>query len=242
MGAMKHVARGEHLVRFSWRSACLAGFCVAMLGCGKDEAAPPATPAIKAEVPIVDMSPSAQRPLLPAETPAPVPAEPAPASAFGAVPARGAAVVTGGDIGALRARRLLVPVAGVRAENLVGSFTDARGGRVHEALDIAAARGTPVLAADDGTVLKLFTSRAGGLTIYLADRSRKFIYYYAHLDAYAPALSEGQAVAKGQQIGTVGTSGNASPSTPHLHFAILRNDDMTRWWTGTPLDPFLILR
>lgn len=243
MGAMKSAWSREHLVPFARRSACLAGFCVAMLGCAEDDSAPAAaTPAVTAEVPIVDMSPLAQRPLLPAETSPVVAPEPVAAPVARPLPARGAVVVTGGDVSALRSRRLLVPVAGVRAENLVGSFSDARGGRVHEAIDIAAPRGTPVLAADDGTVLKLFTSRAGGLTIYLADRSRKFIYYYAHLDAYAPALREGQAIAKGLQIGTVGTSGNAPPGTPHLHFAILRNDDMTKWWTGTPLDPFLILR
>jgi peptidoglycan LD-endopeptidase LytH len=243
MGAMRGLFIREHLVLFAWRIAVFAGVPGATYGCAGEDASPGSSRAITAEVPIVDMSPSAQRPLLPAETPV-VAAEPLPAPAPGprAVPARGAAVVTGGDIGALRARRLLIPVAGVRAADLVGSFNDARGGRVHEALDIAAQRGTPVLAADDGTVLKLFTSRAGGLTIYVADRSRKFIYYYAHLDAYAPALREGQAVAKGQQIGTVGTSGNAPPNTPHLHFAILRNDDMEKWWTGTPLDPYIILR
>lgn len=151
-------------------------------------------------------------------------------------------MVSSSDVATLRARGLIVPVAGVRPTSLVGSFRDARGSRVHEALDIGAPRGTPVLAADDGTVLKLFTSRGGGLTIYVADPTKKFIYYYAHLDAYAPALAEGQAVVKGQQIGTVGTTGNAPPNTPHLHFAILRNDDMTRWWTGTPVDPFPILR
>ena len=245
MGAMNGVASREHLVPSALRIALFAGVSGAMLACAQaeDDPARATTPAIAAEVPIVDMSPAARRPLLPAETPV-VAAEPAPVTvpAPRAAPARGAVVVTGGDIGALRARRLLIPVAGVRAENLVGSFSDARGGRVHEALDIAAPRGTPVLAADDGTVLKLFTSRAGGLTIYLADPSRKFIYYYAHLDAYAPSLREGQAVARGQQIGTVGTSGNAPPGAPHLHFAILRNDDMTQWWTGTPLDPFAILR
>lgn len=242
MGAMRSASTREHLVLFARRSACLAGLYFAMFGCAEDEAVPAAPPPTAVEVPIVDMSPSAQRPLLPAETSPVVAAEPVAAPAVRPLPARGAVVVTGGDVGALRARRLLVPVAGVRAENLVGSFSEARGDRVHEAIDIAAPRGTPVLAADDGTVLKLFTSRAGGLTIYLADPSRKFIYYYAHLDAYAPGLREAQAVARGQQIGTVGTSGNAPPNTPHLHFAILRNDDMTKWWTGTPLDPFAVLR
>ena len=242
MGAIKVAASREQLVLFARRFACLAGFFAAVPGCAKDDPAPAATPSVSAEVPIVDMSPSAQRPLLPAETSPVVAVEPVAAPAVRPLPARGAVAVTGGDVGVLRARRLLIPVAGVRAEDLVGSFSEARGGRVHEAIDIAAPRGTPVLAADDGTVLKLFTSRAGGLTIYLADRSRRFIYYYAHLDAYAPALREGQVVARGQQVGTVGTSGNAPPNTPHLHFAILRNDDMTKWWTGTPLDPFVVLR
>lgn len=241
MGAIKDAADKEHLARLGRQVALLASVCAAMLGCAEDDVAPAATPPVTAEVPIVDMSPSAQRPLLPTETPVVV-ADPAAAPAPVSVPARGAAVVGSGDIATLRSRQLLVPVAGVRPANLVGSFADARGGSAHEALDIAAPRGTPVLAADDGTVLKLFTSRAGGLTIYVADPTRKFIYYYAHLDAYAPTLREGQAVAKGQQIGTVGTSGNAPPNTPHLHFAILRNDDMTKWWTGTPLDPFAVLR
>ncbi|MEX0909027.1 MAG: M23 family metallopeptidase [Gemmatimonadaceae bacterium] len=238
---MRSPASREHLVLFAWRIAMFAGVLVAMVGCAEDNVAPAPKPAVAAQVPIVDMSPSAQRPLLPAETPLIAP-EPAAAPAPTPVPARGAVVVGRGDIAALRSRPLLVPVAGVRPANLAGNFSDARGGRAPAALAIAAPRGTPVLAADAGTVLKLFTSRAGGLTIYLADPTRKFIYYYAHLDAYAPALREGQAVAKGQQIGTVGTSGNAPPNTPHLHFAILRNDDMTKWWAGTPLDPYTVLR
>lgn len=241
MSAMRHRASREHLVLTARRIAIFAGVLVPLPACKEDDVAPAATPAVAAQLPIVDMSPSAQRPLLPAETPV-VAAEPAAAPAPSRVPARGAAVVSSGDVAALRSRQLLVPVAGVLPADLVGSFSDARGERTHEALDIAAPRGTPVVAADDGTVLKLFTSRGGGLTIYLADPTRKFIYYYAHLDAYTPALREGQAVAKGQQIGTVGTTGNAPPNTPHLHFAILRNDDMAKWWTGTPLDPYMILR
>ncbi|HUR91361.1 MAG TPA: M23 family metallopeptidase [Gemmatimonadaceae bacterium] len=193
-----------------------------------------------AQVPIVDMSPSAQRPILDVETPA-VAIEPAQREVPVPVPARGAAVIGGSDVATLRARGLAIPVGGVRAANLVGSFSDPRGGRVHEALDIGAPRGTPVLSADDGTVLKLFTSRAGGLTIYVADPTKSFIYYYAHLDAYAPTLAEGQAVTKGQQIATVGITGNAR-GIPHLHFAILKNSDMKRWWTGTAIDPYSILR
>src|SRR5688500_7439996 len=136
MGAMRDAASREHLVLSACRIALLAGVSAAMLGCVEDDVARAPTPTVTAEVPIVDMSPSAQRPLLPAETPPPVAAEPVAAPAPAAVPARGAAVVTGGDIATLRSRQLLVPVAGVRPANLVGSFDDARGGRVHEALDI----------------------------------------------------------------------------------------------------------
>jgi len=241
MDAIEGRAGRKHSASFVWRTANLTLVLLAFAGCMADEAAPGATIARPAEVPIVDMSPSAQRPLLPVETP-PIAVEPAPASAPGPVPARGAAPAGGSDIARLRARGLQVPVTGVRREDLVGSFSEARGGRTHEALDIAAPRGTPVVAADAGTVLKLFTSRAGGLTAYLADSTEKYIYYYAHLDAYAPALREGQPVAKGEPIGTVGTTGNAPPNTPHLHFAILRSDDVTKWWTGTPIDPFAVLR
>lgn len=203
--------------------------------------APAATPRVSAQVPIVDMSPAAKGPPLPAATPV-VAIEPPPGPAPSPVPALGAAPAGEDDVAELRGRQLRVPVTGVGRGALIGSFSDARGGRVHEALDIGAPKGTAVVAADDGTVLKLFTSRAGGLTIYLSDPTKRFIYYYAHLDAYAPGLREGQPVAKGQHIGTVGTTGNAPPNTPHLHFAILRSDDMAKWWTGTPLDPYTILR
>lgn len=241
MGATLSHARWEHFDCFARRNMLGVILTLTALGCAQDEVAPAVKPAAPVQVPIVDMSPSAQRPLTSVVTPV-VAAEPAPGPPARPVPERGASVVSSSDVATLRARGLIVPVAGVRPTSLVGSFRDARGSRVHEALDIGAPRGTPVLAADDGTVLKLFTSRGGGLTIYVADPTKKFIYYYAHLDAYAPALAEGQAVVKGQQIGTVGTTGNAPPNTPHLHFAILRNDDMTRWWTGTPVDPFPILR
>lgn len=241
MGAIAGHNWGEHFVCLTLRCGAGWAFWLAAAGCVQDDPDPVAKVVVEAPVPIVDMSPSAQRPLLPAVTPV-VAGEPAAQPALRPVPARGASVVSGGDVAMLRGRGLLVPVAGVPAASLAGSFNDARGSRVHEALDIAAPRGTPVLSTDDGTVLKLFTSRGGGLTIYAADPTKRFIYYYAHLDAYAPALAEGQAIAKGQQIGTVGTTGNAPPNTPHLHFAILRNDDMSKWWMGTPLDPFLVLR
>jgi murein DD-endopeptidase MepM/ murein hydrolase activator NlpD len=99
-----------------------------------------------------------------------------------------------------------------------------------------------VLAAADGRVLKLFTSAAGGLTVYVLDPTSRFVYYYAHLDAYRPGLAEGQAVRAGETLGTVGSSGNAAPAAPHLHFAVARLGDARRWWAGTPVDPRPLLR
>ena len=123
-----------------------------------------------------------------------------------------------------------------------GGFAERRdaGGRPHEAVDILAPRNTPVHAVDDGTIAKLFVSRAGGITIYQFDPSGRFCYYYAHLDRYAPGLLEGQRVSRGDVIGYVGTSGNAPPNTPHLHFAVFELDADRRWWKGRAIDPYLI--
>lgn len=149
---------------------------------------------------------------------------------------------TESDLDVLR-HELLVPVSGVAASSLHDTYGELRGGaRQHEALDILAARGTPVLAAANGRVLKLFTSKAGGRMVYAADSTERFILMYAHLDAYAPGLAEGQSLAQGQQIGTVGTSGNAPPGTPHLHFAIARSADVKQWWKGSPVNPFPLLK
>lgn len=138
---------------------------------------------------------------------------------------------------------LVVPVAGVRPEDLVNTFDDARGqGREHDAIDILAPRGTPVLAAADGTVLRLFTSVRGGLTVYHLGADERTVYYYAHLDGYAEGLAEGQAVARGQVIGTVGDSGNAAPGNTHLHFAMWRVADPADFWEGEPINPYPLLR
>lgn len=137
---------------------------------------------------------------------------------------------------------LLVPVAGVKASDLSDTFNDKRGSdRIHEALDIMAARGTPVLATSDGRVEKLFESRQGGLTLYQFDPTRTFAYYYAHLDRYAPGLADGKPVRQGELIGYVGSTGNADPSAPHLHFAIFLLGPEKRWWEGTPINPYPLL-
>ncbi len=141
----------------------------------------------------------------------------------------------------LRDRDLTVPVDGVERDDLVDTFTDARGSRSHEALDIIAPRNTRVRAVDDGRIQKLFTSIAGGLTIYQFDPSGTFAYYYAHLERYADGLREGQTVDAGDVIGYVGSTGNASPDAPHLHFAIFRLGPERHWWKGEAINPYPIL-
>ena len=136
---------------------------------------------------------------------------------------------------------LAVPVAGVAPGELRDTYAEARGGRVHEAIDIAAARGTPVLSAADGRLLRLFDSEPGGLMVYAADPSGRFILYYGHLDGYAEGLREGMPLVQGQVIGYVGTTGNAPPDAPHLHFGILRGDPGVSWWKGTPVNPYPLL-
>ena len=151
--------------------------------------------------------------------------------------------VFGSDIDDLRERSLQIPVRGLDADDLVSSFDDARGAsRRHEAIDILAPRGTDVLAVEDGKIAKIFTSAAGGLTVYQFDPSEKYVYYYAHLDSYAPGLEEGAVLRKGDLIGKVGTTGNAPKDTPHLHFAISKLGPDRRWWGGTALDPYLVWR
>ncbi|MEO5819210.1 MAG: M23 family metallopeptidase [Vicinamibacteraceae bacterium] len=173
------------------------------------------------------------------------PVERLPSAAEGDVPKGGAPTVapvpvpTGiGDLDELRRRRLEVPVDGIDRKTLRDTFTEGRTGHVHEAIDILAPRGTPVVAVEEGRIEKLFTSKQGGLTVYQFDPSRRYCYYYAHLDRYAAGLAEGQVVKRGQVIGYVGISGNAPPETPHLHFTIFKLAEDKRWWQGVPLNPF----
>lgn len=140
---------------------------------------------------------------------------------------------------------LQIPVQGVTAAQLVDAFADPReqGQRPHEAIDIPAPLGTPVSAAGAGTVEKLFQSDAGGLTVYVRSPDRRWIHYYAHLQAYAPGLAEGQQVRAGQAIGTVGFSGNADPAAPHLHFAVSRTAPEANWWDpAQPVNPYPLLQ
>jgi murein DD-endopeptidase MepM/ murein hydrolase activator NlpD len=142
----------------------------------------------------------------------------------------------------LRNRHLEIPVRGVSHEGLHDSFSDIRGLGRHEAIDILAPRNTPVVAVEDGTIAKLFESKAGGTTIYQFDPTGSYAYYYAHLEHYAAGLAEGARVHRGDVLGYVGTSGNAPKDTPHLHFAIVKLDEDKKWWKGAALNPYDVLK
>jgi murein DD-endopeptidase MepM/ murein hydrolase activator NlpD len=142
----------------------------------------------------------------------------------------------------LRARHLLIPVEGITAEQLRDTYNSARsGGRVHDAIDIHAPRGTPVRATADGTIRKLHSGERGGLSLYQMDDDGRTRYYYAHLDEYADGIAEGRRVRRGEVIGYVGDSGNAQPGDYHLHFSIAIVDHPSRWWEGTNVNPYDVL-
>jgi murein DD-endopeptidase MepM/ murein hydrolase activator NlpD len=152
------------------------------------------------------------------------------------------AAIADAELRALAAQ-LIVPVQGVRPKELHDTYTAPRGGgsRSHEALDILAPRGTPVLSATDGVLRKFHDSAAGGLMVYAGDATDRFVLMYGHLDRYADGIVEGQPLRRGQVIGYVGTTGNAPAGTPHLHFAIARGQPSVAWWRGTPVDPYPLL-
>ena len=160
----------------------------------------------------------------------------APQTAAPAQPAPAAAAMPGGG-------GLIIPVAGITPDKLTDTWGDARGDgtRQHHAIDIMAPRGTPVLAAAAGTVEKIFESRDGGHTVYIRRADPAWEDYYAHLDAYAPGLKEGQVMKQGQQIGQVGSTGDANAEAPHLHYEIHRMAPGEGWWKGTEVNPYPIL-
>jgi murein DD-endopeptidase MepM/ murein hydrolase activator NlpD len=160
------------------------------------------------------------------DAPADVPAPPVPAPMAG-VPGVG----------------LLIPVQGVAASSLVNTYDQARGqGRRHDAIDIMAPRGTPVLAVADGTVMKLFQSERGGITLYELAPDRRTIYYYAHLDRYAAGIAQGKPLRRGQVLGYVGDTGDADPGNYHLHFEVSTTADPKKYWGGTPENPYPLLQ
>ncbi|WDM66846.1 M23 family metallopeptidase [Xanthomonas cucurbitae] len=198
-----------------------------------------AAPIVAAPAPAVDVAAPAAPAMAPADS---VPVTPATASAAPAMPAPAAATVPSATASVTPAG-LLIPVQGIGRDQLQDTFTDARSeGRVHDAIDILAPTGTPVLAVADGTVEKLFDSERGGLTVYQFDPGGTYCYYYAHLERYADGLAEKQSITRGQIIGYVGSTGNANPAAPHLHFEIHRLGPEKQWWKGEALNPYPILR
>ena len=144
------------------------------------------------------------------------------------------------DFAYLRERHLLVPVAGALPAQIEDSFDSPRdGGRRHRAVDILAPRGTPVLAADDGRILRLSTNSLGGITIYAVDPEERIVYYYAHLDHYFAGLASGEHIQRGDTLGYVGTTGNAPKNVPHLHFQVMRMPyGGKQYWNGEPINPY----
>lgn len=176
-------------------------------------------------LPEIDLPPSAPiaigTPLPPSESPTPTPE---PANFVGRV-------------------NLIIPVAGVRSEQLLDTYSDARSeGRTHDAIDIPAAAETPVLAAADGKIIKLFQSERGGTTIYQLSSNQEMVFYYAHLSHYAEGLAEGNSVKQGDVIAYVGDTGNAGAGNYHLHFSIALVTDPKRYWEGTNINPYPLLQ
>ena len=176
---------------------------------------PTATAEPAPQMPIPTATPPPQQPL---PSPSPSPVQPAPEAPLA---------------------KMVLPIAGLKPEGLRDDFNEEHSGHKHEAIDILQPRGTPVHAVVDGSIQKLFLSKPGGITIYQFDESSELCYYYAHLDRYAETLKEGMHVTRGDVIGFVGTTGNADPGTPHLHFAILKLGPDKHWWQNTEaIDPY----
>lgn len=188
--------------------------------------------------PPVDGAPRSPAQPVPAVAPAGAAAG-GPASAL-MIPANAATMT---DLEYLTARHLLVPVAGADMSKVEDSFLEGRDGgeRTHRALDILAPRGTPILSADDGRILRMSTNSLGGITMYTVDPLNRIVYYYAHMDHYNDGMTVGRTLARGDTLGFVGTTGNAPKDTPHLHFQIMRWPADGKYWNGEPIDPFDLL-
>jgi murein DD-endopeptidase MepM/ murein hydrolase activator NlpD len=200
-----------------------------------DAASTTAPPNATESTTVPDASPSAQASSSPAVAPSPTPDGAPPASPAPTVPAQAQAA---GSSGA----GLLIPVAGVRPEQLQDTYTQSRSeGRTHNAIDIMAARNTPVVAAVDGTVIKLFQSERGGITLYQLGTDNRTVYYYAHLERYADGLAENRFMRRGELLGYVGDSGNAGRDNCHLHFSIWTVTDPKRFWDGENVNPYPLL-
>ena len=216
--------------------AAALGFLAGMLVMAAVVAIFPSGAAMVADPPVE--AASAEIEVKPSRKETPPAVTPPPAQTVAAAPS-----ISADPFEDLRDRHLTLPVQGIKKDDLRDTFNEMRGGtRRHEAIDVLAPRNTPVLAVEDGTVARLFFSEAGGITIYQFDPTRTYVYYYAHLERYADGVKEGGTIKRGDVIGYVGTTGNAPRDTPHLHFAIFKMTDEKKWWEGTPIDPYSVLR
>jgi len=214
-------------VRRSLPLIVLASFAAGVLVDGwlRTNGPPKPAPGLVAE-PVMGAAPRSSKPAATAAS------APAPSATAGAT----VGMTGDGSNGHLR-----VPIDGVDIESFKSGFDERRGGdRPHEAIDMLSPRNTPVHAVENGTIAKLFYSKAGGLTIYQFDPTGRLCFYYAHLERYADGLHDGQTIAQGEVIGYVGTSGNAPANTPHLHFAVFELKGDRKWWQGTAIDPYLV--
>ena len=186
-------------------------------------------------------STACSRPVLYYPTPEVAAADVAPTAAPVApgAPTASAAAVSA-DAEYLAQRHILLPVAGADMTKVDDSFQEPRDGgeRIHRAIDILAPRGTPILSADDGKILRMTTNALGGISMYTVDTESRLVYYYAHMDHYNDAMSPGRAIAKGDTLGYVGTTGNAPKDVPHLHFQVMRWPADGKYWNGDPIDPY----
>lgn len=202
------------------------------------ETPPPAlTPSVS---PALEIAPSASPTATPTASPTQSPGTPNAEQTPSNETSSQDAALSGSFVGAMK---LIIPVAGVKPDQLLDTFTYARSeGRVHDAIDIPAPAGTPVLAAADGEIIKLFQSERGGTTIYQLSTDKKLVFYYAHLQGYAASLTAGKFVRQGEVIGYVGDTGNAGAGNYHLHFSISVVADPRRYWEGTNINPYPLLR
>ncbi|MEP6495389.1 MAG: M23 family metallopeptidase [bacterium] len=165
--------------------------------------------------------------------------QPTTSGSTASTPAGSDAVSMGRDVEYLRSRKILLPVAGANMAKVDDSFNEGRDGdRTHRAIDILAPRGTPILSADDGKILRMTTNALGGISMYTVDAQMRLVYYYAHMDHYNDAMSPGRAIVRGDTLGFVGTTGNAPKDTPHLHFQVMRWPADGKYWNGDPIDPY----
>ena len=113
-----------------------------------------------------------------------------------------------------------MPLSDVTKKQISNTWHAPRGtDRIHEGQDIFAPKGTPIYSATTGYVYKVGENPLGGQTVSVIGAGGR-VYYYAHLDSYAPGIEVGDPVTTKTLLGYVGTTGNAQGTPPHLHFGV----------------------